>query len=189
MHPSYRTIVYLGTRLQEIREQSIIKGSVNFSDFITTAPKTLRIIADMPYLNDQYQKQLLRGFTGSPIRFPEGPPLDPGNNPKVKLNLPPLGTPFEPPTRPEVNPYEEESSKEESSEDSPELKTPMWHLYNMKAGWNAASVPNPNRDAMPFNPRDNNVAKHEIFSAEDQKKHPIGFKNQEKKPSFQVMYW
>ncbi|CAG8239652.1 hypothetical protein PENNAL_c0020G07061 [Penicillium nalgiovense] len=61
MHPHYPTMVQLASTLQRLRQTSIAQGNENLANIYKVAPKTVDVLAAMPYSRDKYQGVILRG--------------------------------------------------------------------------------------------------------------------------------
>ncbi|OQD84265.1 hypothetical protein PENANT_c013G04639 [Penicillium antarcticum] len=92
MHPSYRVMVYLARRLQLLRRNSIHDGGGTFSELFRTTPETLRIVAEMPRMDDPWQMRLLRGRQSVLFRLPK-PISSAAQRRTVRLKLPTRATP------------------------------------------------------------------------------------------------
>ncbi|KAJ6190701.1 hypothetical protein N7519_000722 [Penicillium mononematosum] len=61
MHPHYPTMVHLASTLQRLRQTSIAQGNENLANIYKIAPKTVDVLAAMPYSRDKHQGVILRG--------------------------------------------------------------------------------------------------------------------------------
>jgi pentatricopeptide repeat-containing protein PET309 len=61
MHPHYPTMVHLASTLQRLRQTSIAQGKENLANIYKIAPKTVDVLAAMPYSRDKHQGVILRG--------------------------------------------------------------------------------------------------------------------------------
>ncbi|KAJ6156831.1 hypothetical protein N7497_005716 [Penicillium chrysogenum] len=61
MHPHYPTMVHLASTLQRLRQTSIAQGNENLANIHKIAPKTVDVLAAMPYSPDKHQGVILRG--------------------------------------------------------------------------------------------------------------------------------
>ncbi|KAJ5964270.1 Tetratricopeptide-like helical [Penicillium vulpinum] len=61
MHPHYPTMVQLASTLQRHRQTSIMEGNEHLASLYEIAPRTIDILATMPYVRDKHQGTILRG--------------------------------------------------------------------------------------------------------------------------------
>ncbi|KAJ5543374.1 hypothetical protein N7535_005802 [Penicillium sp. DV-2018c] len=79
MHPHYPTMVYLASTLKRFRHESIEDGTERLGILYKVAPKTVAILASMPYIHDPYQAEILRGH--KPTKRPLPAPIKLSSSP------------------------------------------------------------------------------------------------------------
>lgn len=60
LQPTYLTVVFLAASLNRVRDRTITQGNVELQMINATAPKTVKLIGEMPYKRDKFQGVLLR---------------------------------------------------------------------------------------------------------------------------------
>lgn len=66
LQPTYLTIVFLAASLNRIRDKTIIQGNHELQRINVVAPKTVKLIGEMPYKRDKIQGVLLRHRSQQP---------------------------------------------------------------------------------------------------------------------------
>jgi pentatricopeptide repeat-containing protein PET309 len=91
MHPHYPTMVHLASTLKRFRHKSIVEGTARLGNLHKIAPRTIAVIAAMPFMRDRYQAKILRGrastkdILASPIRLRSTPYGALGPDARLKL--------------------------------------------------------------------------------------------------------